>query len=328
MNANRLPKLTYFEPKSVEEIIELRQAFGNDAVVLAGGTDVIPLLKKHNISFNHVINIKRIPELKQVCSEEDKSLRIGAAVTLRDVIDDPVVSTSYPLLRNAARSVAYNHIRNMGTLVGNVCVDNKCTFFNQSKFWWQSREDCFKRGGDRCYVVTGGKKCYALSVGDTVSALIALDASLEIIGPEGTRHTPMKDFYCGDGCKPHHLDSTEMVAAVLISPANHEWRGGFMKRSVRGTVDFAIASLSARFINNGHGVEAARISLNGVSTKPVRAKQTEAFLLGKDFDDQIIGDASSLLLKEGTPLSAIGASVLVRRHAIQAMFSDLVDSIQ
>lgn len=101
-----------------------------------------------------------------------------------------------------------------------------------------------------------------------------------------------------------------------------------MKRSVRGTVDFAIASLSARFINNGHGVEAARISLNGVSTKPVRAKQTEAFLLGKDFDDQIIGDASSLLLKESTPLSAIGASVLVRRHAIQAMFSDLVDSIQ
>jgi 4-hydroxybenzoyl-CoA reductase subunit beta len=178
MNSNRLPRLKYHSPKTIGEVLEIKNSFADDTVILAGGTDVIPMLKRRNVSCRHVINIKRINRLKQISFDEKEGLRIGAAVTLREVADHPVISEAYTILGKAVESVAYNQIRNMGTLVGNVCVDNKCTYFNQSDFWWQSRPDCFKRGGDCCYVVKGSKQCHALSSGDTVSALIALDASL------------------------------------------------------------------------------------------------------------------------------------------------------
>jgi len=274
-----------------------------------------------------VINIKKIPGLHQIRFDEQEGLRIGAAVTLRELTEQKMISDSYPLLAKAALSVAYNQIRNMGTLVGNICVDNKCGFFNQSAFWWQSRPDCFKHGGDRCYVVKGGSRCYALSVGDSVSALIALDAKLIIIGPGQERSVDVEAFYTGDGRKPHKLGRDEIVEAVLIPPPARGWKGGFLKKSDRGSVDFSIASLSVRLKNNVGGLEDARIALNGVSTKPIRAKGAETYLIKKDINDETMKEALRLILKEAIPLSPIGAPVSVRRRMIGAMFEDLVEMI-
>ena len=328
MNSNRLPRLKYHSPKTTEEVLEIKHTVADDSVILAGGTDVIPMLKRRKVSCRHVINIKKIKPLKQISFDEKEGLRVGAAVTLREVADHPVVSDAYPLLGKAVQSVAYNQIRNMGTLVGNICVDSKCTYFNQSAFWWQSRPDCFKRDGDRCYVVKGGNQCYALSAGDTVSALIALDASLTIIGHEGELCMPLEDFYTGDGKKPHKLDHNELVTAVLIPPPMKGWKEGFLKKSQRGSVDFAIATLSIRLRNNGTGLEDVRISLNGVSSKPIRAVKAEQYLIGKPVDGETIGESSRILLGETTPLSSIGTSVQVRRRTIEAMFTDLIEAIK
>ena len=328
MNSNRLPRLKYHSPKTTEEFLEIKNTFADDSVILAGGTDLIPMLKRRNVSCGHVINIKSIRQLKQISFDEKEGLRVGAAVTLREVADNPVIFDTYPLLCKAAQSVAYNQIRNMGTLVGNICVDNKCTYFNQSAFWWQSRPDCYKRGEDRCYVVKGGKQCYALSAGDTVSALIALDASLTIVGPEGKQHISLEDFYTGDGQKPHNLGPNELVTAVLIPPPMKGWQEGFLKKSQRGSVDFAIATLSIRLRNNGAGLEDVRIALNGVTSKPIRAKGAEQFLTGKPIDGETIGEATRILLGETTPLSSIGSSVQVRRRTIEAMFTDLIEAIK
>jgi 4-hydroxybenzoyl-CoA reductase subunit beta len=114
---------------------------------------------------------KRIPEAEPNSFSKEKGLHIGCAVTLLSIIEHPVVTEKYPLLAQAAGAVGFNQLRNMATLGGNVCLDNKCSYFNQSAFWWKSRPDCFKRGGDRCYVVKGGKECFSLSAADTVSAL-------------------------------------------------------------------------------------------------------------------------------------------------------------
>jgi 4-hydroxybenzoyl-CoA reductase subunit beta len=324
MNTHRLPRLQYFEPESIDEVFELRKKFGHESVILAGGTDVIPLLKRRNISTRCLINIKGISRLHKISYEEKEGLRVGAAVGLREVTENPKILDSYSLLARAAVSVAYNQIRNMGTIGGNICVDNKCTFFNQSSFWWQSRQDCFKRGGDKCYAVKGGKKCYALSVGDTVSALVALDAELTIASPEGERRTPVQEFYTGDGRKPHHLGDNELVTAVLIPPPSQGWREGFLKKGVRDSVDFAIASLSMRLKNNGPGIEDIRIALNGVSSKPIRAKKTERYLIVNSLNDDTVREAVDILLKETTPLSSIGTSAFVRRRMIQAMFCELI----
>jgi 4-hydroxybenzoyl-CoA reductase subunit beta len=324
MNSNRLPKLTYFEPKTIAEAVEIKKEFGKDAVILAGGTDVLPLLKRRNIGARTLINLKTIPELSRISFDDNGKIKIGATATLRDILDSALVLRSLSLLAEAASSVAYNQIRNMATLIGNLCVDNKCTYYNQSKFWWQSRADCFKRGGNQCYAVKGGEQCFALAVGDTVPALIALDAELSIIGPSGGRQIPVAKFYTGNGRKPYRLDDDELVCAIELSASSDGWRNGFLKKSVRGAVDFALAAMAIRLRPNGRKVEDIRIVLNGVSVKPIQAKMAQSYLIGKDINNDTIEAAVKLILKESVPLSSIGTTVAVRRKMIAAMFEDLL----
>ena len=322
-----MPRLDYQEPRTTGELLELLEVFGEECTILAGGTDVVPMCKRRNTSAGHLVNIKKIPQLREISYDEENGLSIGPAVTLREIINDSVVSIRYPLLAKAARSVGFNQLRNMGTLGGNICLDNKCTYFNQPAFWWKSRRNCFKRGGDTCYVVKAGKGCHALSAADTVPALISLGAELIIQKRGQERRTPVEAFYTGDGGKPHLLDGNEVVTAILIPPSGRGWREGFMKKSPRGYVDFAIASLSIRLRMNGNGIDDARIALNSVSSKPIRAKKTERYLNGKTISRATVREAVRLLLKESTPLSMVGASALVRGNTIEAIFVDLIDII-
>jgi len=327
MNSMRLPRLDYWEPRTTGELLELLEELGEECTILAGGTDVVPMLKRRNISARCLVNIKKIPQLNEISYDEENGLRIGPAITLREIIDDPVISKSYPLLAKAAHSVGFNQLRNMGTLGGNICLDNKCTYFNQSAFWWKSRRDCFKRGGDTCYVVKAGKGCHALSAADTVPALISLGAELIIQKRGEERRTTVEAFYTGDGRKPHLLDGNEVVTGILIPPSTHGWKEGFLKKSPRGSVDFAVATLSLRLKMNGDGLEDARIALNSVSSKPIRARKTENYLIGKAISHLTLRETVHLLLKESTPLSMVGASALVRGNTIEAMFVDLFDMI-
>jgi len=326
MNNMRLPKFSYHEPTSLGELLSIRQELKEDCALLAGGTDLIPMLKRRNRIAPHILNIKSIPELSQISFSKEKDLHIGCAVTLREMIDHPVVSKKYPILAQAAGAVGFNQVRNMATLGGNVCLDNKCSCFNQSAFWWKSRPDCFKRGGDRCYVVKGGKECFSLSAADTVSALMVLDAELIIRGPKNQRRVPIADFYTGKGQEPHDLREDELVSAILIPPDGRGWKDGFLKKSARGSVDFAIASLSVRLKMKGSFVEDARIALNGVSTKPVRPAEAENYLKGKRIDEATVKHAAETVLKEIKPLSLIGCSAFLRRNVIRAMFEDLMAS--
>jgi len=326
MNSMRLPKLTYHEPTSLGELLSIKQELKEDCALLAGGTDLVPMLKRRNRTAPHVLNIKKISELKSISYSEEKGLQIGCTVTLREVIDHPVVSKKYPILAQAAGAVGFNQLRNMATLGGNVCLDNKCSYFNQSAFWWKSRPDCFKRGGDRCYVVKGGKECFSLSAADTVSALMVLDAELIIRGPKDERRVLIGDFYTGNGQKPHDLREDEFVSAILIPPEDRGWKQGFLKKSARGSVDFAIASLSVRLKVSGSIVEDAKIALNGVSTKPVRPAEAENYLKGKKVNPETVEHAAETALKEIKPLSLIGASAFLRRNIIRAMFEDLMAS--
>jgi len=323
MNTRRLPKLDYWEPKTIDELLNLLESLQDDLIILAGGTDVVPMLKRRNTPSRHLVNIKKIPQLNAVSYDEEDGLKIGPAVTLREVITQPIVSVRYPILVQSARVVGFNQVRNMGTLGGNICLDNKCTYFNQPSFWWKSRPDCFKRGGDRCYVMKAGKRCQALSAADTVPALISLGTELVIQKKGKEKKIPLEIFYTGDGARPHMLDADEAVTAVLIPPPRQGWREGFIKKSDRGSVDFATASMALRLRINGGGVEDARIVLNSVSTKPIRARETEHYLCRKSTTSQTLEEALSILLKESAPLSMVGASKSVRENMLKAMFTDL-----
>jgi len=328
MNNMRLPRLDYLEPGEIGELLELLGERGDDCTILAGGTDVVPMLKRRNSTATHLVNIKKILRLKEISYDDENGIRIGPAVTLREIINNPVISGKYPLLAKAAGSVGFNQLRNMATLGGNICLDNKCIYFNQSAFWWKSRRDCFKRGGDICYVVKGGNGCHALSAADTVPALISLGAELIIEQRGRERRTLLEVFYSGDGGNPHWLDRNEVVTGILIPSPDRGWKEGFLKKSYRGSVDFAFATLSLRLRINGGVLNDARIALNSVSTKPIRARKTELYLRGKTLSDPTLRGAVRLLLKESMPLSVIGASALVRSNTIEAIFIDLMEMIK
>ena len=322
----RLPPFVYHQPGNLEELLRIRQELGEGCAVLAGGTDLIPMLKRRNTSAGHLVSVKRVSGFSAIACEEKGGTRIGPAVTLREIADHPGIRQSYPLLARAAESVGFNQLRNMATLVGNICLDSKCTFFNQSAFWWKARPDCFKRGGETCHVVKGGRGCYALSAADTVSALMALDAELVVQGGGPERRVSLETFYTGDGTRPHSLAAGEVVTGVLIPPSSRAWREGFLKESFRGSVDFPIASLSLRLKMADDGVEDIRIALNGVSTRPVRARGAEASLKGRQVNEETIHDALERIVREASPISLIGTTASYRKAVIRAMFLDLMNS--
>ncbi len=328
MNNLRLPKLTYFEPRTIDELMTIKKELAEKCAILAGGTDLIPMLKRRNISARHVVNIKKIPGLNDIYYNDEKRIWIGPALSLRKLIDHPLISKYYPLLATAAGSVAFNQVRNTGTIGGNICLDNKCTYYNQSDFWWQSRPGCFKRGGNTCYVVKGGEQCFALSAADTVSALIALEAELIITGPGGDHSTPLETFYTGDGKNPYRLNGNEVVTGIVIPPPTQGWREGFLKKSHRGSMDFPIVGLSIRLKKNDGGVlESVRIALNGISLKPIRAREVEGYLVGRSMSSETLKEALQLLWRETTPLSMIGSSAFYRRKIIEVFFIDLIKKI-
>ena len=322
----RLPKFTFHEPKTLKELLTIKSDLQDSCAVLAGGTDLVPMLKRRNTTKAHLVNVKRVPGFTRLTFDED-GLLIGPAVTLRTLIEHPRISKEYKLLYQSAESVGFNQLRNMATLGGNVCLDTKCGYFNQSAFWWKSRPDCYKRGGETCYAVKGGKGCHALSAADTVSALIVLDAELVIKGLHQERRILVEDLFTGDGRSPHKLEADEVVTAVRVPPREEGWREGFMKKSVRGSVDFSIASLSVRLKMSGKAVGDARIALNGVSSKPVRAKAAETYMAGKEICEETVTSAAQILLKEIQPLSLIGCSPFLRRNVIRAMLEDVMTAI-
>ena len=328
MNSSRLPILEHYEPESLSELLTLKKELGPHGVILAGGTDLVPLLKRRTIPARKVISMRKIEELLAVASTGESGLRVGPRVTLRRIRDNPAISRPYPLLAHAASVVASNQIRNMATLVGNVCLDNKCEFFNQSSFWWKSRLDCFKRGGDICYVAKGGDRCYALSTADTVCALIALGARLEIRSVGSQRQVAVEDFYTGDGRAPLALAEDEVVTAVVLPSVSDGWKGAFLKKSARGSIDFATATLCIRLKIKEREIADAIVVLNSVSTKPVRAARTEDFLRGRRPDAETFSQACQVLPTDVRPLSPVGAPALVRRRTVQAMFADAMESIR
>lgn len=325
MNNMRLPTLDFSEPKTIQKLMELKRTHGELGLLFAGGTDIIPGLKRRNISTRLLINIKKIPEFRQISFDQEEGLKLGPAVTLRELTDNPMILTHYPILAKSASLVGFNHLRNMGTIGGNLCLDNKCTYFNQSAFWWKSRPDCFKRGGQRCYVAKGGKGCFALSAADTVSPLIALDTELLIQSPDGKRRLPLISFFTGDGRQPHHIAGDEVLTSIIVPPPSQGWREGFLKKSFRGSVDFSVATLSVRLRGPNTALEDVRLVLNSVSTKPVRAYRAEEYLREKGLDRETIRKALDLLLEEVRPLSSVWASPRLRRAMIAAMFNDMMD---
>lgn len=276
---------------------------GPTARLVAGGTDLWPNMKRRHQQAETVISLMRIPELSAV-GNGDGDLTLGATVSLHDVATNATVRSRYPALAKAVDSISSLPLRHMGTLGGNVCVDTRCTYYNQTEDWRRSISYCLKEAGETCWVAPGSKTCLAHSASDSAPMLCALGARIRLVSIAGERELPLEDLYQNDGIAYLAKQPEEIVTAIEIPAAARagRCRTAFWKLRRRGSIDFAVLSSSvALWLAADSTVERAEIYLGAVSSRPLRADAACDFLLGKRLEPELLREAAQLTRKPATP---------------------------
>lgn len=233
---------------------------------LAGGTDLLPNLRHGLAAPNLLIDLSAVSELRQM-SADHGALHIGAGVTLATLAADPLVQLRLPALAQAALSVAGPTHRTAATLGGNLCLDTRCRYYNQSESWREGNQFCLKLAGDTCRVAPKASRCYAAFSGDLAPALLVLGATLEVLGPAGLRRVPIREFYRDDGLNPLSLAGDEMLLAAEV-PLTEGWASAYEKVRVRGAIDFPLAGLALALRRDGPAIGELRLACTGVSSRP------------------------------------------------------------
>jgi len=295
----RLPKFEYVEPKSIKEACSILLEEPN-AKVLAGGTDLLVNMKHRVEVPSVVVNIKRISGLDFI-EQDNGTLRIGPLTPLKKIYSTPLVKEKVPALAQAASSVGSYHHQRMGTIGGNICQQNRCTYFNQSKWWRSARPTCYKAGGEICHVVNKKEICYSSYCGDVAPALLVLDAMVILESQAEAREIPLQSLFSGDGKAPLDLQNGEILTEILIPEEALNGYSTYIKFSNRESIDFPIVGHA--FWASAEGKE-YRASFTAVDKKPLRAKNIEDVLNGKDLDAEVMEEASRLASKEATPVKS------------------------
>jgi len=276
----RLPKFEIAAPTSVNEAVVLLAEAGPSAMIVAGGTDLLPNMKHELFTPDLVVSLANIASLRGIRRIEGGWLAIGAMTSLAEVAADPLVVAQAPALSQAASLVAGPQLRTMGTLGGNVMLDTRCQWYNQTHFWRQALGFCLKKDGSACHVVAGGSKCVAAASNDTAPALMSLAATLEIEGPDGRRSVPIDDFFVSDGVHNKKLDPGEILVEIRLPPSAPGHRGAYGKLRDRGSIDFPLLGVAVRLDLDPSGrVSDADVVLTALQARPLRVKRAREMLL-------------------------------------------------
>ena len=308
---------------SVDDAISLMRASKGRASLIAGGTDLLGVLKDEILPDypEAVINIKTIPGLDDV-KESKKGLKIGALAKLADVVAHPLVRENYPILSKAAEAVATPEIRNMATLGGNLCQDTRCWYYRYPHHMG-GRIICYRKGKGSCQAIKGdnryhaimdAKKCFAVCPSDTAIALTALGAKLEIKGPQKTRNVSVDEFFTTRG---NILEPDELLTHFEIPRTAPEVRQEFIRYTLRKPVDFALASVAAVVTMQNGVCKDARIVLGAAAPAPVRAVDSEKLLKGKVADEKDIAEAARAAVKNARPMRMNAYKVEITRTLVK-----------
>jgi 4-hydroxybenzoyl-CoA reductase subunit beta len=302
-----LPSFQCLEPATLEEAAMIMKEAGERGRILGGGTDLVPSMRQGIFAPELVVSLQSIPVLRELTWRDDEGLRIGAYCTLREIESSHEVQARYPLAAQAAREVASPTIRHMATVGGNICLDTRCYFYNQSEDWRSCGESCLKAGGEFCKASPNGKarKCFAVFSADLATALIALGADIELVSVRGLRRLPLADFYTGDGAKPNAKEPDEILSCVILPPASQILLGVYLKYRIRQTIDYPLAgvALTLGYSGKTRTVEKAALVISGVANKPVAVKGIEDALRGRPLEEAGIEQAALLARKAAMPLA-------------------------
>jgi 4-hydroxybenzoyl-CoA reductase subunit beta len=286
----RLPWFEHRAPRSVAEAAKILAGEGSRAMLVAGGTDLLPNMKRRHQAPQVLVSLQKIEELRKLNGT------FGAGLTLTEVASHEKTPAA---LRHAAIQVATPHIRNMGTLGGNLCLDTRCNYYNQSYEWRQAIDFCLKKDGDVCWVATASKRCVAVSSTDTAPALIALNAAVTLVSARGERQIPVEALYKNDGIEYLSRAPDEVLTEVRVSAG---WKSTYWKLRRRGSFDFPILGVAAALRMSGDTVEEARLALGAVASRPFLVEKAGEFLKGKKLTDEVIAEAAGMVANRAKPM--------------------------
>jgi 4-hydroxybenzoyl-CoA reductase subunit beta len=305
----RLPPFHFVQARSLAEAASVLA--GEDAStvrLVAGGTDLWPNMKRRHQKAETVVSLMGIPDLAGVHAHgahgAKAEIRIGATTLLADVAADPVVAGRYPAFVRAVESISSPPLRHMGTLGGNLCVDTRCTYYNQTEEWRRSIDYCLKAEGTVCWVAPGSSRCLAHSASDSAPMLAALGARVTLVSPAGERDLPVEELFKDDGIEYLGKRPDEILTGILLpaESAATACRSAFWKLRRRGSIDFAVLSAAASVWTDPAGiVQKARIFLGAVASAPVAATAAAESLLGKPLTEEHVAVAAKLARDVATP---------------------------
>jgi 4-hydroxybenzoyl-CoA reductase subunit beta len=298
----RLPGFNYIRPKSVNEAVRVLADLGPDAMAVAGGTDVYPKMKRGQFTPRHLVSLRGLGELKGV-QQNKEGIWLGAGETLTAAANHPVIAKHFPALSHAAESVSTLQLRNMGTLGGNLLVDTRCNYYDQTFFWRQAVGFCMKKDGQICLVAPGSAKCLAIASSDTAPVLMSLGATAVLIGNQGERQVKLEDLYRDDGIEYLGKRGDEVLRSLLIPREALGWRNSYLKLRRRGSFDFPILGAAATLdIDEKGECRRARVVLTAVASAPKIVPEAATLLQGKKVTKELIETVADAAAKISHPL--------------------------
>jgi 4-hydroxybenzoyl-CoA reductase subunit beta len=297
----RLPPFRYLAPASVGEAVARMAEHGADAMLVAGGTDLYPNMKRRQMEPRVLVGLRGLRELAGVRGDARAGLSIGAATTLTAAARHREIAAHYPALAAAAGLVSTPQLRNVGTLGGNVCVDTRCNYYNQSYQWRKAVNFCMKKDGEICLVAPGSPRCWAVSSSDTAPVLVSLGARVRLVGPQGERVMPIGELYRDDGIAYLGKRADEVLTEIALPPADGV-RSVYLKLRRRGSFDFPVLGVAAALRMEGDTVREARIVLGAVASMPRAATEAERALAGQRLTAEVIDAAAGLAARPSKPL--------------------------
>ncbi len=324
---NRPSETTYYDARTVEEAVSLLEGYYGEAKIIAGGIDLLGLIKNEVLSPPVLVNIKNIPSMNTI-TENSEALEIGALTRIHDIERSPIVRETNPLLYEVAHSIGSPQIRNMATIGGNLCQEVRCWYYRRSPKTGISFICRRKKEGNPCYAMNGENEnhaifgegeCVAVSTSDMATGLFALDAKINTMSSKGKRVIPVRDFYTPFG---HILETDEIITSLSVPRVKPCTKQSFLKFRPRKAIDFSTVSVTSVITSVGDVIQNAKIIVGGVSPLPYEAAAAEQILIGESMKESVAEKVAEAAVKDAMPLTKNGYKVplvkaLVKRSILE-----------
>jgi 4-hydroxybenzoyl-CoA reductase subunit beta len=311
----RLPPFRYHRPDNLAEALVMLRELQPEAMLVAGGTDLLPNMKRKLFTPKHLVGIGHLPELTYV-RPNSGGFHIGASTPLETIESQPELVRAFPALAKAAASISTPQLRNAGTIGGNLCLDTRCNYYNQSFFWRQALGFCMKKDATICRVATSSPICLAAHSADSVPVLTVLGATVTIKGAGNERQVGLAELYRNDGMTFLKVGRDEILTDIYV-PAADGWRASYWKLRDRESFDFPIAGVAVGLRLDGSTVADVRVATTGMASAPLPLRSVEDALRGQKLTAEVIEAAAEAGYKEAHPVDNTSGTIVQRKNTVR-----------